>query len=98
MNPDWTEVEGLFAAALEKPQAEHAAFLDETCAGRTDLRAEVESLLRAARDHADDFLDVPALQALAEDVSASALVGQQIGVFRLAEPIGRGGMGVVYRG
>jgi len=34
MNPDrWREIERLCQAALERPESQRAAFLDEACAG-----------------------------------------------------------------
>ncbi len=44
---DFRRVRNLFDAAVEKPAAERAAFLDEACQGDASLREEVESLLRA---------------------------------------------------
>jgi non-specific serine/threonine protein kinase/serine/threonine-protein kinase len=97
MTPDWTDVEAVFAAALEQPSPYRAAYLADACKGRPDLRAEVESLL-ASHDSAADFLDAPLVQGPAEDtVSADAMIGQRVGPFILEELIGRGGMGVVFR-
>jgi serine/threonine protein kinase/tetratricopeptide (TPR) repeat protein len=51
--------ETLFHAALAKPPGERAAFLDQACADRTELRAAVAALL-AAHEAAADMLDRPA--------------------------------------
>src|SRR5262245_2981996 len=68
MIDDWNGVEWIFAAALEQPAAERSAFLDAVCAGRPEIRSEVDSLL--AHHRADkDFLGRPALQALAGELS-----------------------------
>ena len=43
--------QSLFLAAVEKPTgAERAAYLDATCAGRPELRSQVEALLAKSRD------------------------------------------------
>src|ERR671936_850929 len=56
--------EALFAAALAKPAAERAAFLDEACAGDAALRARVEALLRS-HEGAGRFLEQPAAEQVA---------------------------------
>jgi len=60
----WQSVKHLCRAALDKPAAERAAFLDDACAGDEALRREVESLLAKERD-ADRFLDVADLSSTA---------------------------------
>jgi non-specific serine/threonine protein kinase/serine/threonine-protein kinase len=93
---DWTEVEAIFGSAHELPPAERIALLDARCAGRAGLRAEVESLL-ASHDRAGEFLNAHAASALADAPATHDLSGRLMGPFRLIEPIGHGGMGVVYR-
>ncbi len=53
----------IFMAALDKDPAERAAFLNEACAGDTELLRGVETLLRL-HTQAADFLDVPAPEQL----------------------------------
>jgi hypothetical protein len=60
---DMTE-ETIFAAALEKPPAERAAFLTEACGGDQSLCRRLEKLL-AANERAGDFMANPAV-ALAQ--------------------------------
>ncbi len=56
MTPErWQQIEHLLQAALERAPAERAALLERECAGDTDLREEVESLLASAQP-AQDFL------------------------------------------
>jgi hypothetical protein len=43
----WDDVEDVLAAALELPPSARPGRLDERCAGRPELRAEVESLIAA---------------------------------------------------
>jgi len=64
----WPEVEGLCAAALEHDPDARAAFLDEACAGDTELRREVESLL-AGQAIADAVFAVPAIEAVAKAIT-----------------------------
>jgi non-specific serine/threonine protein kinase/serine/threonine-protein kinase len=93
---DWTEVEAIFGAAHDLPPGERIALLDARCAGRAALRAEVESLL-ASHDRAGEFLNAHAASTLADAPATPDLSGRMMGPFRLIEPIGHGGMGVVYR-
>src|SRR5262249_54538148 len=44
---NWTDVERLLATVIELPESERSVRLDELCAARPELRAEVESLLEA---------------------------------------------------
>src|SRR5262245_32154476 len=91
-------LEAVFFEALEKatPQ-ERAAYLDAACAGDADLRRRVEKML-AAQAQADSFLEQPAPGA-AETVDEHPVregPGTSIGPYKLVEPIGEGGFGVVF--
>src|SRR5581483_6020099 len=57
---------------------ERAAYLEEVCAGRPEVRREVESLLRAL-DSAGDFLARPALgEAIPPPVAETQALGPRI--------------------
>src|SRR5208337_1630827 len=80
MNPDrWREIERVLHAALERPEDQRAAFLDQACAGDAALRDEVDSLL-AQGEHGASFIESPALQ-----VAAQALAQDQSEVRRAAQ-------------
>ena len=57
----WQEVKRITADALERPEHERAAFVEQACT-EPDLRAQVEQLLRSCEqaDAADAFLREPA--------------------------------------
>jgi len=106
MAPDrWERIEQLCQAALEREEAQQAAFLDAACGGDPDLRREVESLL-AHRQHAEEFLEAPAIEiaarALATENTARAgdtsrFLGRLISHYRVVEKVASGGMGDVFR-
>jgi probable HAF family extracellular repeat protein len=87
----------LFIAALRQPDEDaRVAFLEEACADRR-LREHVESMLR---DHVQlgSFLEHPASPpvVVADHRPNLEGPGTVIGPYKLLEPIGEGGMGVVY--
>jgi Tol biopolymer transport system component len=97
MSPDrWDHVRRTFFAALERPPAERARFVDESCAGDPDLRRELDSLL-ASHDQAGSFLETPAYPPIAGAETASLPAGSRLGPYEIAAAIGSGGMGEVYR-
>ncbi|HEV7489371.1 MAG TPA: protein kinase [Rhodanobacteraceae bacterium] len=79
----------LFERAISIDPASRDAFLQEHCAGDSELRAEIDTLL-AADESAADFLAAP---IPFEDDRC----GEEVGLYRLIEHVGSGGMGRVYR-
>jgi serine/threonine protein kinase len=105
---DIAPAEAIFFAALEKATpAERAAYLDEACAGRPELRERVELLLadhfkaggipKQTPGEAIGPLTAPALEVTGPYRSDPAAAGTLIaGKYKLLQQIGEGGMGTVW--
>jgi eukaryotic-like serine/threonine-protein kinase len=77
--------------ALDTDPPTRADFVSQRCAGDHVLQNHVDSLLRAIDASNDSESQTPSPET-------DALIGARLGPYRVIERIGRGGMGVVYRG
>src|SRR6478752_4663225 len=95
----------IFIAALQEEDPDRRrAYLDEACAGRPELRQQVEALLRF-HEGAGSFLEKPAaeeevpatrMHQTADLASSAETPGAVVGPYKLLERIGEGGMGSVW--
>jgi hypothetical protein len=95
----------IFLNALDmEPPAARAAYLDEACAGRPELRRRIERLLRA-HQMGGAFLDVPAPEQLLSGDQVLAFLAPpgepgalgRLDHYDVLEVVGRGATGVVLK-
>src|SRR5215204_477399 len=91
----WQRVKEIFEGALEKHGAERESFLDHVCDGETEVREEVESLLRSY-EVAGSFMESPAVAHAADALEQKLAAGQRVKHYQIVNLIGEGGMGEVY--
>jgi eukaryotic-like serine/threonine-protein kinase len=99
MNPErWQQVRKILDAVIALSPAERPAYIQKACVNDSELRSEVESLLSSHEEAGSVFLEQPAadLNTILEQAESN-WVGRLIGVYRIVEQIGHGGMGEVYR-
>jgi serine/threonine protein kinase len=96
----YQEVKRLYQEARGLGGPARVRFLAERCAGRAEILEEVEALLDET-ESLGSFLEQPAAHGLLperDDERDEAHVPhpERIGAYRILEPLGFGGMGVVY--
>jgi serine/threonine protein kinase len=100
ITPDrWEQIQQVLADVIECPPSQRAVLIDARCAGDPLLRQEVDSLIRAH----DDGGIVDRLAPLVREPGIWGLepteewAGRLVCHYRVLEPIGYGGMSVVYK-
>jgi len=91
------EVQAVFDGALQHSPQQRAAYLDQACAGNSNLRQRVEALLKG-HERAEGFLEplTPANNKTIVLSIPTEKAGDKIGRYKLLQQIGEGGCGVVY--
>jgi eukaryotic-like serine/threonine-protein kinase len=98
VSPDrWKRIEALFHESLELQPAARAAFLDESCGADTQLREEIEALLKEAEATIGPLRQciVEAAHHLA-DGAMTLVPGTGIRHYQIVSLLATGGMGQVY--
>jgi serine/threonine protein kinase len=91
------QLEDLFHRAVALEPDQRVSFIENLRSSNPDIGAEVESLI-AAYEQKASFIESPAYEAelLVDDPRMQLKEGQFVGRYRIAGPLGRGGMGDVY--
>jgi WD40 repeat protein/tRNA A-37 threonylcarbamoyl transferase component Bud32 len=98
MGKESKDIKAIFSEAIEKQAPEEqATYLDEVCGKDTELRSQIEGLLRAY-EQAGSFLEIsdPEPHVTLDGLAQIEGPGTKIGRYELLSLIGEGGMGLVY--
>ncbi|HKB05816.1 MAG TPA: protein kinase [Gemmataceae bacterium] len=96
MSADPNHAKSIFLNAADQPAGpERDAYLAEACGPDVALRQEVDDLL-AHFERVGAFLEAPAAGPTVDTAGPAETAGTAIGPYKLIEPIGEGGFGVVF--
>jgi serine/threonine protein kinase/tetratricopeptide (TPR) repeat protein len=87
----FAKLKEILLQAADLSEAERRAFLDEACKDDPDLRKEVESILA----HENDATGIMQTGGVVPPASIDSHP-EALGPYKILEPIGEGGMGIVY--
>ena len=95
MTPElWHRLKPLFHAALEENAQDRAAFVDSACGDDLELKRHLKELLDAEEQKTGSR---DARFAQLNAAFQMPLAGQKLGPYVIVSPLGRGGMGEVWR-
>src|SRR5262245_9397075 len=88
----WNDVRAIVEAALLRDPEERAGFVDNACAARPELRAQVVALLSTWNDASERFEETSPGSTATPEGDNRVLSGRKIGPYIVRDELGRGGM------